>query len=197
MNNKRSLKIKMGYSIGLLMIVLFSSYNICKNEENKVCVREISLDSKDLYMPHVGDFMIYPEVVVPFDDPFRKALVVFDSLIQFITEHDIKIELVVHTDTRGSNSGNDTVTEKFAVFFKDYFIDNGLDDNNIISFGAGEQYPRLLHEDKEVVIKGQKFTFSKGTLLNDKYIKNLTNKNQIEAAHSLNRRIRVEIIDIY
>lgn len=118
------------------------------------------------------------------------------GLVQIMKENpNLIIELGSHTDIRGDDDYNDSLSFKRAKSCVDYIVtEQGIEPERIKPKGYGERVPRLLDKDKVIIEKGDTFYFEKGTVLTEEYINSLTTKNHKEAAHQLNRRTTFEIV---
>ena len=97
-----------------------------------------------------------------------------------------KIQLEAHTDFRGKDDYNLTLSEGRAKTCVDYLISKGIAADRMVPVGMGEKQPRTLTTDNS--------GFKAGTTLTEKYITALP-KEQQDAAHTLNRRTIFKIID--
>jgi len=102
----------------------------------------------------------------------------------------IVVELRSHTDSRPIPMTNDSLSQLRAQSCVDFLIESGIDPERLVAKGYGERIPRTLERD----IVSRNFTFKKGTVLTDNYIKSLRSKNEQEAAHDLNRRTEFLIL---
>ena len=92
----------------------------------------------------------------------------------------IVIQLRSHTDFRGSNKNNMTLSQKRAQSCVDYLVkEKGVDPERIVAKGMGEEEPLKMPD---------------GTLLNEKYINSLKDKPSIEEAHQRNRRTDFKVL---
>jgi len=67
-----------------------------------------------------------------------------DELVEFLTVNDnISVELSSHTDARGSDEYNETLSQKRAQSCVDYLAEHGVDKKRIVAKGYGES--RLLN----------------------------------------------------
>ena len=96
-------------------------------------------------------------------------------------------ELIAHTDNRGSVEANQSLSERRAKYVFDNLISKGIDPKRLKAIGKGESVPRTLYEDIG--------NFKKGTVLTEDFIKSLTDKDEIELAHKLNRRVELRKVD--
>jgi tetratricopeptide (TPR) repeat protein len=63
---------------------------------------------------------------------------VLDSLLRLLNQHPFKIEIGVHTDSRGSSADNIQTSLHGANSAMFYLIDHGIDPDRIVSKGYGE-----------------------------------------------------------
>ena len=77
---------------------------------------------------------------------------------------NIVIELGSHTDSRGTHEYNDSLSYKRAKAVVDYLISKGIEPDRLIPKGFGKRVPRVLEEDKTVIIDGKEYTFPKGKM---------------------------------
>ena len=61
-----------------------------------------------------------------------------DNLADFIIKNNLRIELSAHTDSRGSNSYNQRLSQARAQSCVDYLIERGVSSKNILAKGYGE-----------------------------------------------------------
>jgi len=61
-----------------------------------------------------------------------------DKLADFLLKNNLKIELSAHTDSRGSNSYNQRLSQARAQSCVDYLIKKGVAKSNIKAKGYGE-----------------------------------------------------------
>ena len=91
------------------------------------------------------------------------------------------VQLEAHTDARGADKDNQTLSQARAQACVDYLVkEKGIDPKRIVAVGKGETEPRILKRDMS--------GFKKGEELTEAYINKLAGKEQQEAAHQLNRR---------
>jgi len=171
------------------------------NEKNRITTIGLQ-QSKDL----VQDFylvpipkkpIVLPEIRYEFDKwdllpEYQDSLM---GLIQLMKENpNLVIELGSHTDARGSDTYNDTLSYKRAKSCVDFIISQGIEPDRLIPKGYGERVPRVLEKDITITYNDKTFTFKKGTVLNEDYINSLPSKDEQEAAHQLNRRTTFQIV---
>jgi peptidoglycan-associated lipoprotein len=97
---------------------------------------------------------------------------------------DISIELSSHTDSRGSDVYNKTLSQKRADSAVAYIVSKGIPSTRITAKGYGESRPLELVD-----------SLGKKTVFNDAYVYKLP-KAQQEKAHDMNRRTEMQITNI-
>lgn len=103
---------------------------------------------------------------------------------------NIVIELASHTDSRGTDALNDTLSQRRAQAVVEYLIENRIDPARLEARGYGKRVPRVIEKD----LKLNGLEIKAGTVLNDAYINSLRSEQQRDAAHQLNRRTEFRVI---
>jgi outer membrane protein OmpA-like peptidoglycan-associated protein len=107
-----------------------------------------------------------------------------DILIEFLTlNNDLSIEIRSHTDQRGSDAYNLTLSEARAKSVVDYLIENGIDSLKLKPKGYGETKPA------EVQLADKTMVF-----LTKEYIGSLKTKREKEIFHQRNRRTAFKVL---
>lgn len=104
---------------------------------------------------------------------------------------DIVIELVSHTDSRGTHELNDTLSQRRAQTVVDYLVEKGIAPQRMVAVGYGKRVPRTI--ENTIVRDG--FTFTAGTVLTEEYINRLPSEQHRDVAHQLNRRTEFRVLD--
>ena len=113
-----------------------------------------------------------------FFDRFKSNLrpesyIELDNLINFLQKNkDIRIELGGHTDSRGVEKDNITLSENRAEAVYNYLISQGIDSKRMEYRGYGSSQP----------------------VIDDQTISLLTDEEEIKKAHQTNRRTIYKII---
>lgn len=114
------------------------------------------------------------------------------GLIQTLQENpNLRIELASHTDSRGTQAFNDTLSLRRAQSVVNYLVQRGIEQGRMVAAGYGSRVPRTI--ERTIVRDG--FTFTAGTVLNDAYINSLPTERHRDAAHQLNRRTEFRVMD--
>ena len=100
------------------------------------------------------------------------------------------IELSSHTDNRGNDDYNESLSQRRAESARRWLVRKGINRDRIQAKGYGENRPQTISEKM-----GQQHDFlAIGDLLTKGYIDSLTEAQQ-EIAHSINRRTEFKIIE--
>ena len=154
-----------------------SKFSTVGEENSKKFIEELFMQpaSKDV----VIDF---PEVQYAYD---KSALLVddrinskdsLDFLFNTLTENpSIVIELQAHTDCRGSDKYNKSLSQKRAQACVDYLVSKGIPSDRMVPAGYGETTPRA-------------------TGLECTTIEKMATKEESEAAHQKNRRTQFRVL---
>ena len=120
-----------------------------------------------------------------------EAMVSLDQLIETLVDNpSVTIELMSHTDSRGSDADNIELSQKRAQSVVDYLIQKGIDPIRLSAKGYGESQP------KEITKRmNEQYPFLRsGAVLNETYINSLPNVEQQEIAHQFNRRTEFRVL---
>ncbi len=102
-----------------------------------------------------------------------EAIPCLDSLAEFLVKHKtLVIEVGNHTDTRWSDKYSSCLSCKRARAIADYLISKGLPPDRLLPKGYNATKPLIPHSE----------------------IEKLQNKEEIEKAHSINRRTEFKIL---
>jgi peptidoglycan-associated lipoprotein len=97
-----------------------------------------------------------------------------------------KIQLEAHTDARGSDEANQTLSDGRAKTCVDYLVSKGIDARRMVPVGKGEKQPLTMKKDQG--------SFKAGEVLTEEYIAKLATNEEKEMAHQLNRRTVFRIL---
>ncbi len=120
-----------------------------------------------------------------------EAMVSLDQLIETLNDNPtVTIELMSHTDSRGSNEDNIVLSQKRAQSVVDYLIQKGIDAVRLSAKGYGESQPKVVTKRMN-----EQYPFLRvGTTLTESYINSLPNVEQQEIAHQFNRRTEFRVL---
>ena len=117
-----------------------------------------------------------------------------NSIYAFLKQNPtIRIAVMVHSDFRPITMGNDVLTLRRAMRVKEAIIEHGdIDTNRIVAMGMADSMPRTVTEE----IHEQYKFLPVGQVLTPEFIKTLiSNRQNYEICHSLNRRTVIKIIE--
>jgi peptidoglycan-associated lipoprotein len=114
-----------------------------------------------------------------------------NKLVEILNDNpNVAIELMAHTDSRGSEKANLQLSQERAQSVIDYLIDKGINEMRLDPVGYGESVPKVIDER----IKEKVPFFNVGTKLDENFINQLTNEDYKEIAHQINRRTEFRVI---
>jgi peptidoglycan-associated lipoprotein len=120
-----------------------------------------------------------------------ESMVSLDKLVETLNDNPgITIELMSHTDSRGSAEDNIVLSQKRAQSVVDYLVTKGIDITRLTARGYGESTPKKV--DEKTI---QDFDFlPKDQILTEEYINSLPGVEKQEKAHQVNRRTEFRVI---
>lgn len=120
-----------------------------------------------------------------------EAMVSLDQLIETLNDNpSVTIELMSHTDSRGSDEDNIQLSQKRAQSVVDYLIQKGIDPVRLSAKGYGESQPKVVTKRMS-----DQYPFLRtGSTLTETYINSLPNVEQQEIAHQFNRRTEFRVL---
>lgn len=120
-----------------------------------------------------------------------ESMVMLDRLVETLNDNpNVTIELMSHTDARGSDEFNLELSQKRAQSAVEYLIQNGIAEDRLTAKGYGETQPRVVDEKAAEQNKFLKV----GDDLTEEYINNLSSEMEQEIAHQLNRRTEFRVL---
>ena len=120
-----------------------------------------------------------------------ESMVSLDKLVKTLEDNPrIVIELGSHTDFRGSDQSNETLSQNRAQSVVNYLISMGIASERLQAKGYGEYKPKTVDAKT-----AQKYSFLKeNDVLNEEFINKLADDTQKEIAHQLNRRTEFRVL---
>ena len=120
-----------------------------------------------------------------------ESMVFLDMLVQTLNDNpDITIEIGSHTDSRGSEELNLTLSQRRAQSVVDYLIEKGISSNRVSARGYGKSLPKVV----DAQMATQHTFLRAGMALTDDYINSIVDPNEQEIAHGFNRRTDFRVI---
>ena len=117
-------------------------------------------------------------------------MVSLDNLVETLNDNtNVTIELMSHTDSRGTPADNLELSQKRAQSVVDYLISKGISSDRLVAKGYGESQPKVV--DAEIL---ESYNFLKeGDVLTESFINQLPLEEQ-EQAHQINRRTEFRVL---
>ena len=119
-----------------------------------------------------------------------ESMVSLDNLVETLNDNpNVTIELMSHTDTRGTPADNMELSQKRAQSVVDYLISKGIAAERLQAKGYGESQPKIV--DEKIL---EDYNFLKiGDVLTESFINQLSSELQ-EQAHQINRRTEFKVL---
>lgn len=119
-----------------------------------------------------------------------ESMVSLDNLVETLNDNpNVTIELMSHTDSRGTPADNLELSQKRAQSVVDYLISKGIAPDRLQAKGYGESQPKVV--DEKIV---ESYDFLEiGDVLTESYINQLPVEQQ-EQAHQINRRTEFRVL---
>lgn len=114
-----------------------------------------------------------------------------DGLILLLNEYpEINIELLAHTDRKGSEEYNQNLSLRRAQSVVEYLSENGIEPKRLTAVGFGKTSPKIVTRKM-----AEQFTFlQEETVLSEEFIETLSAEQQ-EIADQINRRTEFRVIE--
>ncbi len=145
-----------------------------------------------VYLSPVDQVIVIDNIFYDFAkwDLRPESMVSLDKLVETLNDNpNITIELMSHTDSRGTDEDNMILSQKRAQSVVTYLISKGIASDRLVAKGYGESQPK---EVDEKIVKDYPF-FKIGQVLDDAFINNLPEDKQ-EIAHQINRRTEFKVL---
>ncbi len=119
-----------------------------------------------------------------------ESMVSLDNLVETLNDNpNITIELMSHTDSRGTDEDNQVLSQRRAQSVVDYLISKGIAQDRLQARGYGESQPKVVDETI-----AEEYPFLQvGQELNEEFIESLP-EDQQEQAHQVNRRTEFRVL---
>jgi peptidoglycan-associated lipoprotein len=118
-------------------------------------------------------------------------MVSLDNLVETLNDNpNVTIELMSHTDSRGTPADNFELSQKRAQSVVDYLISKGIAADRLQAKGYGESQAKVV--DEKVVAE---YDFLKvDEVLTEAFINQLETPELMEKAHQVNRRTEFKVL---
>ncbi|MDR2475781.1 MAG: OmpA family protein [Bacteroidales bacterium] len=146
----------------------------------------------DFVLPSITKPVLIDNIFYDYDKATLRpeSKTALDELIDLLNRNPhITIELASHTDMRGSDEYNISLSQRRAKSVVDYLIKGGIDPDRLTPKGYGESVPKIV--DKKLA---EKHNFLKeNEILTEEFILALTPEQQ-EIADQINRRTEFSVL---
>ncbi len=146
-----------------------------------------------IYLNQINQIVQIPNIRYFFNDTTLRpeSKVALDKLIEILTLNPgIKVEIMAHTDYRGSDQYNIRLSQGRANSVVDYLIKHGIKRSRLVAKGYGESQPFVVDQQT-----AKEYPFlKKGQKLTEQFIKSLPSQDQQEICNELNRRTEFRVI---
>jgi peptidoglycan-associated lipoprotein len=120
-----------------------------------------------------------------------ESMVSLDNLVETLEDNpNVTIELMSHTDSRGTPADNDELSQKRAQSVVDYLISKGIAADRLQARGYGESQPKVV-DDKVIA---QYDFLEEDEVLTESFINQLESPELQERAHQVNRRTEFRVL---
>ena len=126
-------------------------------------------------------------------DLLPESMAALDSLVSLLKLNPtVAIELMSHTDCRGNDADNITLSQKRAQSVVDYLVSKSIEQGRLTAKGYGKKIPKVA--DNKLI---KRFPFlKKGQVLSCQFIEALKKEEEREICHQLNRRTEFKVISL-
>lgn len=146
-----------------------------------------------IYLAAIDQVIELPNIFYDFArwDLRPESMVSLDKLVETLNDNpNVTIELMSHTDSRGTDEDNMILSQRRAQSVVDYLISKGIAPERLQAKGYGESVPKVVDEKTT-----QEYNFLKtGQTLTESFINSLPSTEQQEKAHQVNRRTEFKVL---
>jgi len=120
-----------------------------------------------------------------------ESMVSLDNLVETLNDNpNVTIELMSHTDARGTPADNQELSQKRAQSVVDYLISKGIATDRLEAKGYGESQPKVVDEK----VLSQYDFLELEDVMTDAFINQLEGAELQERAHQVNRRTEFRVL---
>jgi peptidoglycan-associated lipoprotein len=146
-----------------------------------------------IYLASITQVIELPNIFYDFAkwDLRPESMVSLDNLVETLDDNpNVTIELMSHTDSRGTPADNQELSQKRAQSVVDYLISKGIQPDRLKAKGYGESQPKVV-DDK---VLAQYDFLEPGDVLTESFINQLGSAELQEKAHQVNRRTEFRVL---
>jgi outer membrane protein OmpA-like peptidoglycan-associated protein len=117
--------------------IIIISLTICSCSGKRYSLSGIKLSSGQVFTTYNISYSLGQDSIL-----IDKSKLTLDSIFNFLNSHpDLKVELGAHTDFRGTDEKNLTLSQYRADRLKEYFISQKIKPERLVAKGFGETMP--------------------------------------------------------
>jgi peptidoglycan-associated lipoprotein len=147
-----------------------------------------------IYLSSVDQVIELPNIYYDFGkwDLRPESMVALDKLVETLNDNpNVTIELMSHTDSRGTTQDNELLSQRRAQSVVDYLISKSIASDRLKAKGYGESVPKVV--DEKIAAENKFLTV--GQVLSEEFINALpVTNNEQESAHQINRRTEFRVL---
>lgn len=146
-----------------------------------------------IYLASITQVIELPNIFYDFAkwDLRPESMVSLDNLVETLNDNpNVTIELMSHTDSRGTPADNLELSQKRAQSVVDYLISKGIAPDRLQARGYGESQPKVV-DDKVIA---QYDFLELDDVLTEAFINQLASPELQEKAHQVNRRTEFRVL---
>jgi len=146
-----------------------------------------------IYLASITHVIELPNIFYDFAkwDLRPESMVSLDNLVETLDDNpNVTIELMSHTDSRGTPADNLELSQKRAQSVVDYLISKGIQPDRLSARGYGESQPKVVDEK----VLSQYDFLELGDVLTEAFINQLGSAELEEKAHQVNRRTEFRVL---
>ena len=192
-NYEGEFKIQLNENTDYFLIVEKKSFLRSKASISTKGIEQDTTLALTIYLNQLDEIVKIPNIRYFFNDTTLRpeSKVALDKLIEVLELNPgIKVEIMAHTDYRGSEEYNLKLSQGRANSVVAYLTNHGIKQNRLVAKGYGEKKPFVVDENT-----AKKYPFlKKGQKLTEDFIKSLPTEEQQEICNELNRRTEFRVI---
>lgn len=146
-----------------------------------------------IYLASITQVIELPNIFYDFAkwDLRPESMVSLDNLVETLEDNpNVTIELMSHTDSRGTPADNQELSQKRAQSVVDYLISKGIQPDRLRARGYGESQPKVVDEK----VLAQYDFLELEDVLTEGFINQLGSVELQEKAHQVNRRTEFRVL---
>jgi peptidoglycan-associated lipoprotein len=146
-----------------------------------------------IYLASIEQVIELPNILYDFAkwELRPESMVSLDNLVETLDDNpNVTIELMSHTDSRGSPADNQELSQKRAQSVVDFLISKGIAADRLQAKGYGEAQPKVVDEK----VKSQYNFLELEDVLTENFINQLDGAEAQEKAHQVNRRTEFRVL---